>query len=99
MHPASLLRLPSHSPLGRLHYYANIEDVTPAAIFGTGLLEEEQPSAPWDSESAIADAGYYPQTVIILGETAGNRFISGLLEDRYSAELIRPYLTILRRRE
>lgn len=92
-----LLRLPSHSPLDRIHYYLSIEKRAHARIFQTGMLLDTKSLPPMQSISSIRSMNYFPEKIMIVGEAKGIRFIARQLEPRYQIEKEEDFLVVLSR--
>jgi len=88
-----------HSPLSRLPYYLHIEQGSDAPIFATGILKETAPRPPLDSVTALRNLPEEPEFLVTLGGDAGNRFIAGMLSDRYEVERAGRYAIVLKRRQ
>jgi hypothetical protein len=92
-----VLRLPSHAPLDRLHYYLSIERGIHTPIFQTGLISEAGAPPPLRSASSLEAMKRYPEQLVIVGEPRGNSFIAGLLKRTYEVESEHGYFIVLRK--
>ncbi len=91
--------LPSHAPLARLPYYGAIKKNQPLDIFQTGIIESGRDYPDLNSIKAIRSAVDFPDTILIIGDTAGKRYIASLLPNTFTTVLDHRSITVIKKKE